>query len=138
MAIIGIGVLGGAIYGIATADPYSEHSDYSNYGNYSNYSDAAERRRCRMEEKEAEIRLAVQDVNQYKINHVNAHLKDRSLIAEPGETVSLNAVEQDGKAKIDLEEKKKIVEDTSDIQREVDEIDAVIAAIDSVLEEKKQ
>lgn len=141
MAVIFAIVGGGAVVGIATSDPYSDysnHSDYSNYGNYSNYSDAAERLKRRREAKEAEIRQGVENVNQYKINRVNGYLESRQLISEPGETVSVGAVERDGYGKIDREEKKDIASETKSARQEVDEIDAVLAAIDRILEEKRQ
>lgn len=141
MAIIFAVVGGGAIVGIANSDShsdYSDHSDYSNYGNYSNYSDAAERRRRRIAAKEEEIKQSVQEVNQYKINPVNTYLKNQQLISEPGETVSVNGVEIDGYEKISYDEKKKISSETSDAQQEIDKIDAVIGAIDRVLEDKRQ
>lgn len=141
MAIIFAVVGGGAIVGIANSDShsdYSDHSDYSNYGNYSNYSDAAERRRRRIAAKEEEIKQSVQEVNQYKINPVNTYLKNEQLISEPGETVSVNGVEIDGHEKINYDEKTKIFSETSNIQQEINKIDAVIAAIDRVLEDKRQ
>lgn len=141
MAIIFAVVGGGAIVGIANSDShsdYSDHSDYNNYGNYSNYSDAAERRRRRIAAKEEEIKQSVQEVNQYKINPVNTYLKNQQLISEPGETVSVNGVEIDGYEKISYDEKKKISSETSDAQQEIDKIDAVIGAIDRVLEDKRQ
>ena len=124
----------GAVVGIATSDPYSDHSDYSNYGDYSDYSDAAERRRRRIEAKEEEVRQGTHEVNQYKINNVNAYLKNRELISEPGETVCVGDVKSDGDQKIDLDEKRNFASETKSIQQEIDEIDATIAAIDRILE----
>lgn len=139
MAVIFAVVGGGAIVGIANSDPYSDysdHSDYSNYGNYSNYSDAAERRKRRIAAKEAEVAQGTQEVNQYKINRVNGYLKNQQLISESGETVSVDAVKNDGYGKIERDEKSKIASETNNIQQEVDEIDAVIATIDRILEDK--
>lgn len=139
MAVIFAVVGGGAIVGIANSDPYSDysdHSDYSNYGNYSNYSDAAERRKRRIAAKEAEVAQGTQEVNQYKINRVNGYLKNQQLISESGETVSVDAVKNDGYGKIERDEKSKIASETNNIQQEVDEIDAAIATIDRILEDK--
>lgn len=139
MAVIFAVVGGGAIVGIANSDPYSDysdHSDYSNYGNYSNYSDAAERRKRRIAAKEAEVAQGTQEVNQYKINRVNGYLKNQQLIYESGETVSVDAVKNDGYGKIERDEKSKIASETNNIQQEVDEIDAAIATIDRILEDK--
>ena len=134
MAIIFAVVGGGAVVGIATSDPYDDYSDYSNYGNYSNYSDAAERRRRRIAAKEEEVRQGVQEVNQYKINNVNAYLKNQELISEPGETVWVGDVKFDGDQKIDRDEERNVASETKSIQQEIDEIDATIAAIDRILE----
>ncbi|MGN1191043.1 MAG: hypothetical protein ACI4S0_00080 [Dorea sp.] len=141
MAVIFAVVGGGAIIGIANSDPYSDysnHSDYSNYGNYSNYSDAAERRKRRIAAKEEEIKQGVQEVNQYKINHVNAYLKNEMLISKTGETVDVRSVEEDGNEKILLDEKVAVIQQTKSTQQEIEEIDAVIATIDRILEDKRQ
>lgn len=141
MAVIFAVVGGGAIVGIANTDPYSDysdHSDYSNYGNYSNYSDAAERRRRRIAAKEDEIKQGAQEINQYKINRVNGYLKSQQLISKSGETVSVDAVKNDGYGKIDHDEKERIACETKSTRQEVDEIDATIAAIDRILEDKRQ
>lgn len=141
MAVIFAVVGGGAIVGIANSDPYSDysdHSDYSNYGNYSNYSDAVERRKRRLAAKEEEVRQGTQEVNQYKINRVNSYLESQQLISEPGETVSISAIKNDGFSKIDYDEKKKVEKETRSTQQEVDEIDAAIAVIDKILEDKRR
>ena len=137
MAVIFAVVGGGAIVGIASSDPYSDYGNYGNYGNYSNYSDAAERQRRRIAAKEEEVRQEAEGVNQYKINQVNGYLKNKQLISEPGETVSVDAVKNDGYGKIDCDEKKKIADETKGIQQEIDEIEAAIAVIDRILEDKK-
>lgn len=137
MAVIFAVVGGGAVIGIATSEPYSDHSDYSNYDNYSDYSDAEERRRRRIEAKEKEVREGIEEVNQYKIQRVNGYLKDKALIGESGEKVSVDAVKQDGYAKINQEESKLIKEATSSVKNEMKEIDAMLAAIDKILEDKR-
>jgi len=137
MAVIFAVVGGGAIVGIATADPYSDysdHSDYSDYGDYSNYSDAAERRKRRIAAKEKEIGQGVQEVNQYKISRVNSYLKNQRLIAEPGETVSVSEVSRDGYDKISNAEKQSVAIETMAIQKEIKEIDNAIEAIDRILD----
>lgn len=141
MAVIFAVVGGGAIVGIASSDPYSDysdHSDYSNYGDYSNYSDAAERRRRRIAAKEDEVKLEVQEVNQYKINCVNSYLKNSRLISESGETVSVSEVRKDGYDKINSAEKTSVASETKSIQKEIKEIDSVIEAIDRILEENRK
>lgn len=141
MAVIFAIVGGGAIVGIANTDSYDDYDDYddySNYGDYSNYSDAAERRKRRIAAKEEEVKQGVQEVNQYKINQVNGYLQNQQLISESGETVSVDAVKNDGYEKINSNEKKKIDSETRSVQQEVDKIDAVIATIDRILEDKRQ
>lgn len=138
MAVIFAVVGGGAVIGIASSGSHSDHSDYSNYGNYSNYSDAAERRKRRIAAKEDEVKQETQEVNQYKINRVNDYLKNQQIISESGETVSVDAVKKDGDERLEHEEKMKIDSETRDIRHEVDEINAAIAAIDRILEDKRQ
>ena len=85
MAIIGAVVGAGAVYGIATTDPYDDYSNYSNYSdydNYANYSDAAERRRRRQEEKKREISNKEYEINSYKTQNVNGYLKSENLIKQ--------------------------------------------------------
>lgn len=138
MAVIFAVVGGGAIVGIATTDPYSDHSDYSDYDDYINYSDAAERRRRRIAAKEYEIKQGVQEVNEYKMDRVNPYLKNQQLISESGETVSVSEVSKDGYDKISNEEKASVENETMSIKKEIKEIDSVIKAIDRVLEENRK
>lgn len=138
-AVIG-GAAAAVVGGITVSDPYSNysnHSDYSNYDNYSNYSDAAERRERRIAAMEEEVRQSAQEVNQYKINRVNGYLENRRLISEPGETVSVYEVGNDGYEKIEHDEKKTAAAETRTTQQEIEEINAAIAAIDRILEDKK-
>ena len=139
MAVIFAVVGGGAIIGIANSDShdYSDYEDYEDYGDYSNYSDAAERRKRRMDAKKKEIAQDIQEINQYKIDRVNDFLKNKKLISESGECVSVDSVKKDGDEKIDREEKKKVDGETRSIQKELNEIEAVISAIDRILEEKR-
>lgn len=137
MAVIFAVVGGGAIVGIANSDPYSDHSDYSNYGNYSNYSDAAERRNRRIAAKEQEVKQGIQEVNQFKIYQVNNYLENQQLISEPGETVSVDAVRNDGYNKIQRDESKIIKKETKEMQEELKDIITTITAIDNILEDKE-
>ena len=134
MAVIFAVVGGGAVIGIATADPYSDHSDYSNH---SDYSDAAERKRRRLEAQKRELKSCADEVNQYKINRVNDYLQSEKLIAASGEQVSVSKVKVDGTQRIEREEKEAAQRENGDIQAEIDEIDAAIRAINKDLEEKK-
>lgn len=138
MAVIFAVVGGGAIVGIATSDPYSDHSDYSNYGNYSNYSDAAERSKRRLAAKEEEVKQSAQEINQYKINQVNGYLKSQRLIVWSGETVPMSEMKKDGNSKINHDENNKVESETRSTQQEIDEIEVAIAAIDKILEDKRR
>lgn len=138
MAVVFAVVGGGAIVGIATSDPYSDHSDYSNYGDYSNYSDAAERRSRRIAAKKEEIETTEQMIDQYKISKVNDYLDDRQLINEKGRTVSLYAVKNNGDSKLNHNERQAVIAQTKERQQEIEEIDAAIATIDTILEECKK
>ena len=139
MAVIFAVVGGGAVVGIATADPYDDYSnygDYSNYDNYSNYSDAAERRARRRREKEREIEEDSIEVNTYKVNKINEYLKSENLKREPGVSVGLKAVKEDGYKKIDDEKERYFSNKTSDIVEEVKKIDCLLEKINKALEEK--
>lgn len=139
MAVIFAVVGGGAVIGIATADPYSDYSNYSNYSNYdnySNYSDAAERRRRRIDAKKREVEESRSEVNQYKIVHVNGYLESQSLKQESGATVNVSSVKRDADEKISRYESRQIAEETKELNREIVEIDRAIDAINKVLEEE--
>ena len=138
MAIIFAVVGGGAVVGIATTDPYSDHSDYSNYSNYSNYSDAAERRARRRKEKEKEIGEQRFDINTYKINSVNDYLKSEYLKQQSGISVNLSAVEQDGNDKISNEENDYLKRESADIKKEISDIEELLKKIDTILEEENK
>ena len=69
---------------------------------------------------------------------MNTYLKSYPLISESGATVSVDAVKRDGYEKIDHDEKMEIAGKTRDAQREINEIDAMITAIDNILEDKRQ
>lgn len=140
MAVIFAVVGGGAVVGIATTpvpgdSNYSDHSDYSNYDNYSNYSDAAERRRRRIEAKKREISNQKNEVNTYKTESVNDYLQSSSLKAESGVSVSVSAVKKDGDKKISDEVNRNTDRESAELVCEINEIEAVINKIDSILEE---
>lgn len=140
MAVIGAVVGVGAVYKIAVTDPYSDYNDYSNYSNYdnySNYSDAVERRRRRQEEKNKEITGKKYEINTYKNQSVNKHLQSYKLIEQPGVDVSLAAVKNDGNKKIKDEEDKSIEQESGSLQKELEQIDALISKIDTILEENE-
>ncbi len=136
MAIIGAVIGAGAVYGIATAEPYSDYSNYSNYDNYSNYSDAAERRRRRQDEKTREITNKKYEINTYKKQSVNEYLQSKTLIEQTGVEVSIAAVKNDGNKKIKNEEEKNVERESGSLQKELCEIEALISKIDTILEEK--
>lgn len=133
MAVI-FAVVGGAVVGIATSDPYS---DYSDYDNYSNYSDAAERRRRRMEEKKREIDDQKYEINTYKTNSVNGYLQSSFLKQQSGVSVSMMKVKDDADNKISNEEREKVKEESSSQVEELEQINRVIEKIDKVLREEK-
>lgn len=135
MAVIFAIVGGGAVVGIATTDTdsYSDYSNYS-YGDYSDYSDAAERRRRRMEQRKREIKQKTKEVNDYKITRVNDHLESETLKEKDGAEVSVGAVRRDGNKKIKNEEYIKIKNTTAAEEKELEEIDRAIEAIDHVLD----
>ncbi len=112
------------------------YDDYSNYDNYSNYSDAAERRARRRREKEREIEEDSIEVNTYKVNKINEYLKSENLKMEPGVSVGLKAVKEDGYKKIDDEKERYFSNKTSDIVEEVKKIDCLLEKINKALEEK--
>lgn len=138
MAVIFAIVGGGAVLGIATADPYSDYSDYSDYDNYSDYSDAAERRIKRKLAKKEELDKCGNEVNQYKINHVNKYLGSRALKQTYGINVNVSEVKRDGDQQLDYKEKCSMVNETEKDMREVEEIERAISVLNSILDEKEE
>ncbi len=134
MAVIFAVVGGGAVVGIATSDPYSDHA-YYDWDDYSNYSNAAEKRRRRIEAKNKEIEDKKYEINTYKTQKVNEHLKSDALIQQEGTVVSVPEVEKDGDAKIQSEEDREIAMKNKPVESEIQEIDRVISKIDSILAE---
>lgn len=132
MAVIFAVVGGGAVVGIATSDPYSDYSDHSDWDEY---SDAAEKRRRRIEAKNKEIEDKKYEINTYKTQKVNEHLKSDALIQQEGTVVSVPEVEKDGDAKIQSEEDREIDRESKPVESEIQEIDRVISKIDSILAE---
>lgn len=136
MAVIGAVVGAGAVFGIATSDPYSDHYDHSEYDNYDNYSDAAERRRRRREAKLSEINDLSLDINEYKSESVNDYLRSQSLINQSGVEVSVDRVKEDGDQKLQLNEDEAVRNESRDLNKDLEEIDLLIGKINKVLEEK--
>lgn len=98
------------------------------------FSGAEYRRQRLIEEKKREIAQVEQDVNQHKINRVNGYLKNRTLIEQPGISVSVDKVLADGNEKLDNEESAAVDKATNEVNRQIAEIEAVIAAIDEKLQ----
>jgi len=131
---IGGGAVVGAVIAGVSHDDYSDYSNYSDYDNYSDYSDYAERRKRRIEALKKDINKDADHVNQYKIESINMHLVNESLIKQSGETVSLESVKKDGDQKIENCEKEEVTSACNSLELEIAEIDRIISKIDSFLD----
>ena len=132
--------IGGAAVGTVVSatvyDAYSDYSDYSSrysdYSDYSNYSDAAERRRRRIENLKSEAGKAAQDLEDYKRTTVNPKLDSASLKQENAMTVSEEAMNKDAIQKIDASQKRSIQTNTSDVEKQIREIDELLNKINRI------
>lgn len=135
MAVIFAVVGGGAVVGIATADPYSDYSDYSDYysdySNYSNYSDAAERRQRQIQAKQVEINNAKTDLNTFISQQIKPLLKTTTKVS-----IDTKASELDTYYKSQIESKKReeILDKTQYIKQEIDYIDTAIKKLKEIQE----
>lgn len=133
MAVI-FAAIGGAIV-IGGAMSYEDHSDYSAYSRYSEYNDYAERERRRKDALRAEIQSAKEALTGYKKSTVNPHLENQALIQADAMEVSENAMDQDAKKVLQKKQDREIEKETGELERQIDEITALLKKVRKVREE---
>lgn len=136
MAVI-LWAVGGAVVGAIAHDDHSAHSDYDNYGNYSNYSDYAERQKRRLASLKSDAESSAQELSRYKRDTVNDQLSSQTLKEQTAMRVSPDSMNSDVHQKISRQIEFNQTVETSDIQRELDTVNELIARIDEVQRENR-
>lgn len=127
-AIVGVGAL--IVY-----DNVNSYSDYSDYDDYSDYSDAEERKKRRIRTMKDDVLGDVNTLSNYKTDSINPELVSNDLKNQTALRVSVSAMDEDVKQKNSDETNKKIVDETDELRKELNEIEGLIGKIDKMEKE---
>ena len=102
------------------------------HGDYSDYSDAEVRKEMRINSLEEEVENAERILCEYKSESVNPQLSSQELKDEDAMEVSAKAMDKDVRESIDRKIKDQVLQKTSDLQRELQQIDELLNKIEEI------
>ena len=114
---------------ISIASSGSSHRDY---GDWSEFSNAAEVMKREVAGAKENAESAARELHNLKFNEINPELTSEALKREPAMSVKADAMNKDAVGKITAEQNREIERDTQGLQKELKDIDSLLARIEKL------